>query len=204
MSNTVTMTYPSKIEKQDLVDMPICSLSGKITVIDKPEDVDAAVAILSKESMIGFDTETRPSFKKGESNSISLLQLATKTHSFLFRLHLIGSSQSLKELLESMTIRKVGLSVHDDFRALNKWMPVCPKNFIELQMYVKPFGIEEMGLQKIFAILFQERISKKQQLSNWENKVLSPAQQMYASIDAWACLAIYAELHSNVFTINVI
>lgn len=193
------MVYPEKIEKTEVSAMPMCTLNGKITVIDKPEDVDAAVEILSQSNLIGFDTETRPSFTKGTSNTIALLQLATHEQCFLFRLHKIGPNTLLKELLESETILKVGLSVHDDFRSLHSWMAVYPKHFIELQKYVKPFGIEEMGLQKIYAMLFGQRISKRQQLSNWERPELTPAQQLYASIDAWACIEIYEELRGHIF-----
>ena len=174
---------------------------GKITVIDRPEMVHHAVQTLMQSPVIGFDTETRPSFKKGEQHTVSLLQLASPQECFLFRLHHIGPNEELKELLESNRVRKIGLSVHDDFRALNKWMPMHPSNFLELQRYVKSYGIEEMSLQKIYAIVFNQKISKRQQLSNWEATELTEAQKLYAATDAWACLNIYAELQRK-FSIN--
>ena len=188
------MLYQSKIEKSLISTLPPCDITGEIIIIDRPEDVAAAVDDLKQCTLIGFDTETRPSFRRGESNTISLLQLATDKRAYLFRLKKIGPNQLLKDLLESEEHMKVGLSVHDDFHSLNRWMPCRPKNFIELQKYVKAFGIEEMSLQKIYAIVFNKKISKRQQLSNWEAEELTPAQQQYAAIDAWACRDIYYKL----------
>lgn len=192
------MLYQSKIEKSDISALPPCDITGEIIVIDRSEDVAAAIEDLKQCPLIGFDTETRPSFRRGESNTISLLQLATEKRAYLFRLKKIGPNQLLKDLLESNDYLKVGLSVHDDFHSLNHWMPCRPNNFIELQRYVKAFGIEEMSLQKIYAIVFHRRISKRQQLSNWEAEELTPAQQQYAAIDAWACRNIYYELQRKI------
>ena len=192
------MLYQSKIEKSDISALPPCDITGEIIVIDRPEDVASAIEDLKQCPLIGFDTETRPSFRRGESNTISLLQLATEKRAYLFRLKKIGPNQLLKDLLESNDYLKVGLSVHDDFHSLNRWMPCRPNNFIELQRYVKAFGIEEMSLQKIYAIVFHKRISKRQQLSNWEAEELTPAQQQYAAIDAWACRNIYYELQRKI------
>lgn len=192
------MLYQSKIEKSDISTLPPCDITGEIIVIDRSEDVVAAIEDLKQCPLIGFDTETRPSFRRGESNTISLLQLATEKRAYLFRLKKIGPNQLLKDLLESNDYLKVGLSVHDDFHSLNRWMPCQPNNFIELQRYVKAFGIEEMSLQKIYAIVFHKRISKRQQLSNWEAEELTPAQQQYAAIDAWACRNIYYELQRKI------
>ena len=192
------MLYQSKIEKSDISTLPPCDITGEIIVIDRSEDVVAAIEDLKQCPLIGFDTETRPSFRRGESNTISLLQLATEKRAYLFRLKKIGQNQLLEDLLESNDYLKVGLSVHDDFHSLNRWMPCRPNNFIELQRYVKAFGIEEMSLQKIYAIVFHKRISKRQQLSNWEAEELTPAQQQYAAIDAWACRNIYYELQRKI------
>jgi len=192
------MLYQSKIEKSDISTLPPCDITGEIIVIDRSEDVASAIEDLKQCPLIGFDTETRPSFRRGESNTISLLQLATEKRAYLFRLKKIGPNQLLKDLLESNDYLKVGLSVHDDFHSLNRWMPCRPNNFIELQRYVKAFGIEEMSLQKIYAIVFHKRISKRQQLSNWEAEELTPAQQQYAAIDAWACRNIYYELQRKI------
>ena len=190
--------YPDKIEKSQISNLPPCDIMGEIIVIDREEDVATAIEDLKQCQLIGFDTETRPSFRRGESNTISLLQLATDKRAYLFRLKKIGKNALLRDLLESEDHMKVGLSVHDDFHSLSHWMPCRPKNFIELQRYVKAFGIEEMSLQKIYAIVFGKRISKRQQLSNWEAEELTPAQQQYAAIDAWACRDIYYELQRKI------
>ncbi len=185
------------IDKELVSALPPCSITGRIVVIDKAEDVAGAVADLWNSKLIGFDTETRPSFTKGVQHSVSLLQLSNETTCYLFRLKKIGKNDELKALLESKHHVKIGLSVHDDFRSLNRWMEVYPQNFIELQKYVKAFGIEDQSLQKIYAIIFGEKISKRQQLSNWEAEYLLGAQQTYAAIDAWACLRIYKALRNE-------
>lgn len=185
------------MDSETLNSLPLCSITGRIIVIDSPVGVEAAIAELRREGLIGFDTETRPSFIKGIRYNISLLQLSTRTTAYLFRLQMIGLNEPLKALLEDSTIIKVGLSTHDDFHSLQRWMPCTPKGFIELQQYVKAFGIEDMSLQKIYAIIFNERISKSQQLSNWELNPLTPAQCKYAAIDAWACLFIYYKMENK-------
>jgi ribonuclease D len=113
-------------------------------------------------------------------------------------LQLIGKSQVIKEFLESSEILKIGLSTRDDFRMLNRWQSLKPQNFIDLQDFVKTFGIEELSLQKIFAIIFYQRISKNEQLSNWESPTLTRNQQLYAATDAWACRQIYLELIKHI------
>jgi len=187
----------NNLDTETLNALPLCSITGRIIVIDSPVGVDAAVAELRREGLIGFDTETRPSFIKGVRYYISLLQLSTRTTAYLFRLQMIGRNNALKALLEDPKVVKVGLSTHDDFRSLQHWMPCAPRGFVELQQYVKAFGIEDMSLQKIYAIVFGERISKSQQLSNWELNPLTPAQCKYAAIDAWACLFIYYKMENR-------
>ncbi len=186
--------YNNNITKEDINLLPVVATDNQIIVVDSPEQVEAAISDLENGDLIGFDTETKPSFRKGERNTVSLLQLSNAKRCYLFRLQKIGKNERIKAFLENPKVRKVGLSVRDDFRALSRWMEMAPMNFIELQFYVKAFGIEQMGLQKIFAIIFQRKISKRQQLSNWEASYLSEAQQLYAATDAWACREIYYEL----------
>lgn len=175
--------------------MPTVLFQGRIIVIDTPTDAEKAVKALSTESIIGIDTETRPSFKKGVHYNVSLLQLSTADTCFLFRLNRIGLPDPLINLLEREDIIKVGLSLHDDYQALAKRKKFTAGNFFDLQKYVKKFGIEEMSLQKIFAIIFGQRISKGQQLTNWDIDVLTDKQKLYAATDAWACLTIYNHLN---------
>ncbi len=183
--------FRANIEKSEVAQMPTTLFDGRIITIDTPADAEKAAFALSKESIVGIDTETRPSFKKGVHYNVSLLQISTLDTCFLFRLNRIGMAKPLVELLENSGITKVGLSLHDDYQALNRRKKFTPANFLDLQKYVTRFGIEEKGLQKMYAIVFGERISKSQQLTNWDADVLTDKQKLYAATDAWACLKIY-------------
>ena len=179
------------IEKSAVSQLPTVSFAGRIITIDSEAETERAARALMKESILGIDTETRPSFRKGVHYNVSLLQISTLETCFLFRLNRIGMPKPLIELLENNGITKVGLSLHDDYQALNKRKRFTPANFLDLQKYVTRFGIEEKGLQKMYAIVFGERISKSQQLTNWDADVLTDKQKLYAATDAWACLKIY-------------
>ncbi|MDE6547374.1 MAG: 3'-5' exonuclease domain-containing protein 2, partial [Muribaculaceae bacterium] len=174
------------ISKEQLAALPPAQFQGTITIIDDPETVESAVSRLRESDLIGFDTETRPSFKKGQSFNVALLQLASDNECFLFRLNKIGMPEPLKALLEDKTLQKVGLSLHDDFRNLHKKYEFEPDGFIELQQYVTQWNITDKSLSKLFGILFGKRISKSQRLSNWEAEQLAESQQNYAALDAQA------------------
>lgn len=184
----------STISKDQIATLPPAIFPGRIIVVQTEKEAEKAAAYLDKQTVIGFDTETRPTFTKGVHRKIALMQLSTTDTCFLFRLNLIDIPDCLMNILINNDIRKIGLSLKDDFSAIRKRMPLEPHNFIELQSFVKKFGIEDNSLQRIYAILFGEKISKGQRLSNWEADVLSEAQQKYAALDAWACLQIYNKL----------
>ncbi len=190
MDNEITDT----ISKEEIAGLEVEYFTGCITVVDTLDKVDAAVKNLEKQKLIGFDTETRPSFKKGKINKVALLQLSTEKTCFLFRLNMIGFPESLLNLLKNEKITKVGLSLQDDFGMLHKIAPIEPAGFIDIQTYVKRFKIKEMSLQKIYARLFHKKISKHQRLSNWEAEKLNDGQKRYAATDAWACILIYKKL----------
>lgn len=198
-SNFAPIMQVVSIDKQVINDMPIVYFEGRIHVIDAISQVKSAVMALRTASIVGFDTETRPSFKRGEHHKVALLQLSTDTDAFLFRLNKTGLPAPLKRFLEDTSIIKVGLSTPDDFHQLTRLSDFQPGGFVELQQMVKSFEIIDMSLQKIFAILFGKKISKSQQLTNWESPELTHAQQQYAAIDAWACLRIYQLLQSGSF-----
>ena len=187
------------IEKQTVNQMPHVTFMGQIHVIDAISQVKSAVTALRSASIVGFDTETRPCFHRGERHNVALLQLATDDHAFLFRLNKTGIPTPLKQFLEDKSHIKVGLSTPDDFHQLTRCCDIHPAGFIELQELVTRYQITDMSLQKIYAILFQQKISKAQRLSNWEASQLTDAQQRYAAIDAWACLHIYRHLQSGAF-----
>lgn len=181
--------------------MPKVFFPGRIFVVYTESDAEKAVAYLKDQRIVGVDTETRPSFKRGTTHKVALLQISTQDTCFLFRLNRIGMPDSLQEFLMSDTL-KIGLSLKDDFNSLRKRQDMHPDrgNWIELQEYVGKFGIEDRSLQKIYANLFGEKISKNQRLSNWEADVLSEGQKLYAATDAWACVEIYnclSELEST-------
>lgn len=180
------------ISKEEIAAMPIGQFSGRVFVIYTESDADKAVEYLKNQQIVGVDTETRPSFKRGMSHKVALLQVSTMDTCFLFRLNKIGMPQSLQNFLMGDTL-KIGLSLKDDFMMLRRRKDVHAEegNWIELQDYVSRFGIEDRSLQKIFANLFGQKISKSQRLSNWEAETLSESQIKYAATDAWACVKIY-------------
>lgn len=187
------------ISKDDLGKLPIAEYSGKIVLVDSLEKFDSAIQELNESQIIGFDTETRPSFKKGQCYNVALIQLATENSCFLFRTNEIGFPVKLIELLENPEILKVGLSIHDDFHNLRKVTEIEPSGFIDLQTFVKDYKIIDNSLSKIYGVIFGERISKSQRLSNWESSELTTPQQTYAALDAFACLKIYRYLKEGKF-----
>ena len=180
------------ITKAEIAQMPKVLFEGRIFVIYTESDADKAIEYLKSQSVVGVDTETRPSFKRGTSHNVALLQISTQDTCFLFRLNRIGMPTSLQNFLMSDTL-KVGLSLKDDFTMLRRRKDVHTEegNWIELQDYVAHFGIEDRSLQKIYANLFGQKISKSQRLSNWEAESLTESQLRYAATDAWACVQIY-------------
>lgn len=187
------------IDKQTINQMPLVTFPGRIHIISAISQVKSAVDALRTSPIVGFDTETRPCFRRGERHPVALLQLSTSTDAFLIRLNKTGVPAPLKLYLEDRTCVKVGLSTSDDFHQIARVCECHPAGFIELQQLVKQYSITDMSLQKIYAILFQHKISKGQQLTNWEAPQLTDAQQRYAAIDAWACLKIYEYLQSGAF-----
>ena len=144
--------------------------------------------------ILGFDTETKPSFKKGRKNKVSLVQLSNSELACLIRINKIGIPKELTDLLANPDITKVGVAIHDDIKYLSHIKHFTPQGFIDLQQYVKEFGIECSGLKKLAAIVLGIRISKRQQVTDWEASELSDPQIIYAATDAWVCHEIYHRL----------
>jgi ribonuclease D len=180
------------INKADIAALPKVEFPGRVFVIYTEDEARKAVSYLSSQRIVGVDTETRPSFKRGQLHKVALLQVSTLDTCFLFRLNRIGMPEPLEDFLAS-DVLKVGLSLKDDFTMLRRRKDMHPDagNWIELQDYVPRFGIVDKSLQRIYANLFGMKISKNQRLSNWEAETLTEAQQHYAAIDAWACVKIY-------------
>ena len=183
---------PYSISKEEINELPLGQFEGTIYLIDRPEQVQDAVDYLEAQQMIGFDTETKPSFKKGEFNHVSLLQLSTSDHAFLFRLNKIGFPDSVRNLLEKENQVKIGAAVHDDLKALKKLTPsFYPLTFFDLNDELKKVGFHNVGVRNLSGMVLKIRISKSEQVSNWEAETLTEKQQRYAATDAWACLKIF-------------
>lgn len=172
---------------------------GEITVVDNLEDLDKALRVLTDSKLVGFDTETKPTFRKGRGNPVALMQISNETNCFLIRLNKVGFPESLCRFLEDASVTKIGLSLKDDFFVMHRSAPFEPRGFIDLQPYVRNYHILDCSLQRIYAIVFGKRISKGQRLSNWEAPKLTAAQQSYAALDAWACLRLYNHLRNGLF-----
>lgn len=189
----MTKILRNKVTKADIANMPRADFNGRIIVVLTEKEADAAVEYLMQFPALGFDTETRPSFRPGRRYKVALLQVSTKDTCFLFRLNRFGLTPSIVRLFENNNIIKLGLSVIDDIRMLRERAEFTPGNVVEIQKVVKPLGVEDMSLQKIYANIFNKKIAKNQQLSNWEADNLSEGQKRYAALDAQACLQIYEE-----------
>jgi len=183
------------ITKDELNELPLENFEGDVIIVDSEELLDQAMRVLNQQLVVGFDTETKPVFSKGKKNKVALVQIATEDTCFLFRLNVLGFPSVIIDFFNNPDILKIGLSIKDDFLMLRaRSAGMDPKGFIELQSFVKAFGIEDNSLQKIYAILFEKKISKAQRLSNWETEILTKGQQHYAALDALACRKIYLEL----------
>jgi ribonuclease D len=191
-------TCKTTITKEELNEFPHEFYPGSIVVVDTVPLLQKAMSFLNQQKIVGIDTETKPVFTKGKKNKVALLQISNENICFLLRLNHIGFNEEIGRFFSNPDIKKIGLSLKDDFLMLRaRFSTLEPKGFIDLQDYVKVFGIEDSSLQKIYALLFEKKISKSQRLSNWEAEQLTTAQQNYAALDAYACLKIYFELNSG-------
>lgn len=184
----------NKFDKKKISELPRAVFPGRIVVILSAGETKKAVDYLLSQPILGVDTETRPSFKKGTNYKVSLLQVSAADICFLFRLNHIGITPDIIRLLEDTTVPKIGLSWHDDLSMLHKIAQFTPGSFIDLQNCVGRIGIEDLSLQKLYANLFGGKISKGQRLTNWEADVLTDGQKLYAATDAWACIKLYEEI----------
>ena len=183
----------NKVDKKTIANFPRVYFPGKIVVVLSETEAERAVDYLLAQPVLGFDTETRPSFKKGVHYKCSLLQVSTSDCCFLFRLNYIGLCNAIKRLLEDTTVTKVGLAWNNDAHGLHELGEFKMGTFVDLQDMAKKLGIEDQSLMKLYANVFGERISKREQLTNWERDVLEESQKRYAAIDAWACVRLYCE-----------
>ncbi len=189
--------YKENITIEEIAAHELSWFKGEIVVVDNLAGFNKVIPRLLHARVLGFDTETKPSFKKGRKNSVSLMQLSTGDIACLFRINKIGIPDKLKEILSDPSVIKAGVAVHDDIRFLRGISKFNPEGFIDLQSLVKEFGIQSAGLKKLVAIILGFRISKRQQVTDWEAEELSEAQQIYAATDAWVCHEIYRKLKNG-------
>ena len=191
---TTTNNFTDKISNEETAALPAIEFKGEIRIIEHERDIVPACKFLMKQAVVGFDTETRPSFRPGISYRVSLLQLSTPQLCFLFRLNKIPLAKPILQLLEDRRGLKIGADVAGDIRSLLALRRFRPGGFVDLQQLAPDWGIEEKSLRKLSAIVLGKRVSKAQRLSNWEAAQLTEKQMRYAATDAWICPEIYRTL----------
>jgi len=191
----MSKTYRKSISKEEINKLPLDFFKGEIIIVNNEQTLVNAINEIKKHSIWGFDTETKPSFKKGQKNKIATIQLANDTKAFIFQLKKVGLNKKIIEILSTPKIIKIGLDIKQDIHKIKEIRnDFEPQGFIDIQQYAKEKGIEDLSLRKMAAIVLGKRISKKQQLSNWEKTDLSLAQKRYAATDAWIVFLLYKKL----------
>lgn len=191
----MTRQFNESVSDEELRKLPVSQFEGRVTLVDSMKKFHKVIPQLKISGVLGFDTETRPSFRKGQRHKVSLLQFADDHNAWLFRLNMIGLPEELAATLSDPDIIKVGVAIHDDIKALRNLRSFEPSGFIDLQTMVAAHGIKQLGLKKLSALILGFSISKAQQVTNWEAPALTESQMTYAATDAWVCRRIY-------FTIN--
>ena len=191
---TTVNNFIDKISNEQTALLPAVEFRGEIRIVEHERDIAAACKTLAEQPVIGFDTETRPSFRPGVTCRVSLLQLSTPTVCYLFRLNKIPLAKPILQLLEDRRILKIGADVAGDLRSLRQIRHFRDGGFVDLQGIAPEWGIGEKSLRKLSAIVLGRRVSKAQRLSNWEAATLTDKQQLYAATDAWVCTRIYEQL----------
>lgn len=191
------MEFIPSISNEEVSALPAISFDGEIVVVEDSASLASACESLSHERLIGFDTETRPSFTAGVVNRVALMQLSTAERCYLIRLNKVPLDKALIDILCDEAVTKVGAGVQNDIRALNMLRHFRARGFVDLQDEVSQFGIEDRSLRKLSGIILGKKVSKAQRLSNWEAKVLTQSQQLYAATDAWVCVEIFRRLFGD-------
>lgn len=188
------MMFPLSITKKEVMDFPLRHYPGKIVVAASEEQIQRAIQEINNSTVVGFDTEAKPTFVKGQIRNIGLIQVATDNKVFLLRIHKVGVLDCIHELLENENILKVGIGLKDDYNLLDRLRPLTPQGFLDLNDTMTELGAESIGARNLAAMILEIRISKSAQTSNWELEELSQKQLHYAATDAWICLEIYKKL----------
>ena len=190
--------FKDNITKDEVNELPLDGYKGKYTVITSTDQLEEAFAKINKQKFVGFDTETKPTFKKGQYHAVALIQIGIPNEVFLIRINQIGLDDQIISFFENEKVQKIGVALTDDIKDLQKLKNFNPAGFVDLSKEVKQVGIESNGLRKLTAIMLGFRISKNAQVSNWEAPELTEKQLRYAATDAWVCLEMYEKLLSVV------
>ena len=182
------------ITKEQVNELPLRRYEGKIVVVSNAEQLSAALEELNKAAVIGFDTESKPTFHKGQYNPVAMIQMAIPGKVFLIRISLTGFTEGLRKLFENEKVVKAGISIRDDMKDLQRLAPFSPENVVDINDISTQLGVVNIGVRSLSGIFLGIRISKAQQTSNWEKETLTEAQMAYAATDAWVCLEIYRTL----------
>lgn len=182
------------LTRDQINQLPLHRYDGVVRLIGSDEDLAQTIPSLSKEKLFGFDTETRPTFKKGKSYLPSLLQLAGQKAVYIFQLRNLTFPNALIDILSNPKIKKAGVALDFDIKELQKISPFTPASFVELGKLASECGIGNKGLRGLAACVLGFRISKGVKTSNWERNDLTKAQIRYAATDAWVSREIYLKL----------
>lgn len=194
MLNLPALTMRRAISKEEINQLPVLSFQEEIVFCEREKEMIAALEELNEYPVVGFDTESKPTFKKGQFHHVALVQLAMDRKVFLFRVFETGIPQELADFFSNEDIVKVGIALDDDIKSLQKRKKFIPRSFVDLNQVATNLLIENIGVRNLSAIFLNGRVTKGQQTSNWENRNLTIAQKRYAATDAWVCLKIYEEL----------
>lgn len=186
-----TSDLPSRISKAEINALPLIRYKGKVSIIETDEQARQACRTLQSEAILGFDTESRPSFRAGEVHPVALIQLASADHAYLFQILKLNDFAPLVSLLENPSQIKAGVALHDDIKRLQESFAFTPAGFCELSTIARERGIENTGLRSLSAICLKARVSKGAQVSNWARSSLTDAQIRYAATDAWVSRKLY-------------
>ena len=182
------------IEKDEINNLPLLRYEGEVVFIDSDEKIGCSIEEILSEQIIGIDTETKPAFKKGVHYNVALLQIATAEKVYLFRLNLLNNMNLFQPIFEEENILKIGIGLKDDIRELKLLLDFNAKGFLDLNEELPKFGFEKIGMKNLSAMILGHRISKKQQISDWEKEELTPAQINYAATDAYVSRLLYIKL----------
>ncbi len=183
--------YSRAISREELNALPVCRWEGAVHVVSTPEQVESAIDDIGGERVLGFDTETRPAFRVGESYLPSLVQLATSTSVYLFQIQQVDCAAALRAVMANAAIVKAGVSVADDLKKLKQVFPFDDQAVVDLGRIAKRHGLHQTGVRNLVGLFLGTRVTKGAQTTNWAAPRLTPQQVSYAATDAWACRELY-------------